>query len=116
MRTIILLIDYPDSTLWWREQENSGPVDEALLPISNDLKQQLNEYYKSYSELYLDDNKGAVADLEKRLLDDTGLELWRRLRTELAGKYHVLFHSEEFGCDFDNPDEFLAARKTADKR
>jgi hypothetical protein len=113
VRTIILLIDYPDSTLWWREPDSGSPVDEALLPISSDLKQQLKEYYRTYSELYLNDSKEAVADLEKRLLDGTGLELWRRLRTELAGKYHVLFHSEEFACDFDNPDEFLAARKSS---
>jgi len=112
VKTIILLIDW-DSTLFWREPAEGGPVDEGVLPVSSDLKQQLKEYQKNYLELYFQDKHGDIPALENRLLDDTGLELWQRLRAELAGKYRVLFHSDEFGCDFDSPEEFIATRKCA---
>ena len=49
--------------------------------------------------------------MEKRWLDDTGLEVWKQLRAELAGIYRVLFYSEELGDSFETPEEFGAARK-----
>jgi hypothetical protein len=110
MRTFILLLDW-DSTLFWRDAEGSGRIDEATLPISPELRRRLDHYYKHYSELYYRDGYGPVPDLEKHLLDDTGLEIWRQLRAELGGVYRVLFHSDEFACDFDSPDEFIARRK-----
>jgi hypothetical protein len=110
MRTIILMLDW-DSTLFWRDAAGGGRIDEATLPISTGLKRRLDDYYRHYSDLFFRDGYGPVPDLEKRLLDDTGLEIWRQLRAELAGIYEVLFDSEEFGCSFDSPEEFLAARK-----
>jgi hypothetical protein len=113
MRTIILLLDW-DSTLFWRDVEGGDRIDEATFPISDALKRRLKDYYKHYSQLYYLDYRGqTVPDLEKRLLDDTGLEIWRLLRAELSGKYQVLFLSNEFICDFDDPEEFVARRKEA---
>jgi hypothetical protein len=110
MRSIILLLDW-DATLFWRDTEGGGRIDETTLPISHDLKRQLADYYKYYSELYYQEGNGPVPDLEKRLLDDRGLVIWRQLRAELDGVYGVLFYSEEFGDSFESPEEFLASRK-----
>jgi len=110
MRTIILLLDW-DSTLFWRDTEGGGRIDEGTLPISSELRRRLDDYYKHYSELFYRDGYGPVPDLEKRLLDDTGLEIWRQLRAELAGIHRVLFYSEELGDSFETPEEFVAARK-----
>jgi hypothetical protein len=111
MRTIILLLDW-DATLFWRDAEGGGRIDEATLPISADLKRRLSDYYKHYSELHCQDGtREPIPDLENRLLDDTGLEIWQQLLGELDGLYRVLFQSEEFGCSFESPQEFIAKRK-----
>jgi hypothetical protein len=110
MRTIILLLDW-DSTLFWRDAEGGGRIDEATFPISDALKRRLSDYYKHYSELYFQNTGRPVPDLEKRLLDDNGLDLWQQLRAELAGVYRVLFYSDEFACEFNSPDEFITKRK-----
>jgi hypothetical protein len=83
------------------------------LPISPSLKLKLADYYRHYSELYLLDTKGPVPELEKRLLDDTGLEIWRQLRAELEGIYRVLFYSAELGDTFETPENFLTVREEA---
>lgn len=112
MRTIILFLDW-DSTLFWRDAEGGDRINEATLPISDDLKRRLSDYYKHYSELYYLDTSRPIPGLEKRLLDDTGLEIWQQLRRELNGVYQVLFHSEELEDSFESPDVFLARRKEA---
>src|SRR5687768_12428910 len=102
MRTVILLLDW-DSILFWRDAEGSGRIDEATLPISPELKRRLHDYYMHYSELYNQDRHPLpdVPILEKRWLDDTGLEIWKQLRAELAGVHRVLFFSEEIGDSFE---------------
>ena len=113
MRTIILLCDW-DSTLFWRDSEGQGRIDETTLPISDELKRRLLYYYKHFSDLYYEDNSPPVPDLEKRILDDVGLDIWRQLRVELDGVYRVLFHSDELSHPFESPEEFLAIRNEVD--
>src|SRR5690348_9278818 len=113
MRTIILLLDW-DATLFWRDADGGSKIDESALPISDELKRQLNDYYLHYSELHFQNGHPfPVPKIEKRWLDDEGLEIWRRLRAELAGAYRVLFYSEEFSDSFEDPDEFIAARENS---
>lgn len=109
MRTIVLLVDW-DSVLFWRDAEGQGHIDDATFSISDELKRELNAYYGHFSELYLQGN-GPIDKIEKRLLDDAGLRVWHRLRTELAGAYKVLFHSKEFACDFETPGQLIALRE-----
>jgi hypothetical protein len=114
MRTIILMPDW-NSTLFWRDTEGHGHIDEEALPISDSLKHRLECYYKHFSELYFEaSDQPIIPDVEKRLLDDTGLEIWQMLRKELTGFYRVLFYSAEFGDSFENPEEFVAVRKQTD--
>jgi hypothetical protein len=115
MTGAIILIGGWDSTLFWWDPNcgSRGRIDEATLPISADLKRQLDDWYRTYSELYHGDGEGPVPVLEERLLDDKGLEIWKRLREELDGVYEVLFFSHQFSCPFASPEHFdLERRKT----
>jgi hypothetical protein len=109
MRTIVLSVDW-DSVLFWRDAEGQGRIDDTTFPISDESKRELNAYYGHFSELYLQGNE-PISDLEKRLLDDTGVRAWHRLRAELAGAYEVLFHSSEFACDVETPEHLIAYRE-----
>ena len=100
-----------NSTLFFFDAEGQERIDEATLPISRNLQKQLELYYKQYSDLYLLDESAQKVDrLDKRLLDDTGLQVWQQLRAEHSDSYRIIFFSEEFGEKFDNPNEFIAAR------
>ena len=111
MRTIILLLDW-DSTLFWRDDEGCGRIDESTLPISDGLRRMLGDYYKKYSEIYLGGHDHSlIPELDKRLLDDAGLVIWRELLRELADIYRVLFYSEQFEHSFEDPEEFVTRRK-----
>lgn len=117
MRTIILLLDW-DSTLFWRDAEGGGPIDESALPVSDDVRRRLRDYQKYYSKLYGLGASRPIRDreipaMEKKFLDDTGFEIWQQLRSELNGVYRVLFYSQEFGDSFESPEELLAAREEA---
>jgi hypothetical protein len=109
----IILIGGWDSTLFWWDWHcgAKGRIDEATLPISADLKRQLDDWYRTYSELYHEGDEKPVPVLEERLLDDKGLEIWKRLREELDGVYEVLFFSHQFSYPFSSPEEFDSERR-----
>lgn len=109
MRTIILMPGW-DAILFWRDADGAACIDEDTLPISIELKGRLDVYYKHFSELYHQDDWQPIPHLEKALLDDTGLEIWRQLRVELASVYRVLFWSDEFSEPFETPEDFVALR------
>jgi hypothetical protein len=111
MRTIILMLDL-DSTLFWQDGEG-GRVDESALPISEALKKRMHDYYAHFAELYYRDHHPRISDMDRRLLDGAGLEIWQQLRQELDGLYRVLFFSEEFSDAFDSPAQFIVQRKNA---
>ena len=110
MRTIIVFADW-NSVLFWRDADGQDRIDDTTFPISDESKRELNAYYGHFSELYLQDHEHEPISDEKRLLDDTGIRAWHRLRAELAGAYKVLFHSKEFACDFESPEQLVAHRE-----
>ena len=70
-----------------RRDGEGGRVDESALPISEALKKRLGDYYAYFAELYCQEDHPPVSDMDRRLLDSTGLEIWQQLRRELAGQY-----------------------------
>ena len=108
MRTMILGPDW-DFVLWWCEADCQDAIDEKTLPISDDLKRDLDRFYGWFSELYFGDGDSKSV-LELRLLDARGFELWLRLREELKGVHRVLFYSQEFYEAFENPEDYKAAK------
>ena len=112
MRTIILMGGWDSTLFWWDWNRGSQDrIDEATLPITPRLRHQLDQWYAVYSELYHQDNKGPPAEMEKRLLDDKGIEIWNQLQMELAGTYEVLLFSQQFSRPFKNPEELDLERK-----
>ena len=107
MRTIVLSPDW-NSSLWWHDAEGCGLADASTLPLSDELRRNLDDYYEWWSELYLPKEQDyiPVSSLDWHLLDERGFELWQRLRVELGGKYHVHFRSHEFKETFENPEQF----------
>src|SRR3954464_5012989 len=110
MRTISLFPDW-DALLFWRDEQSQEKIDDTLLPFSPGLRQRLDDFYRWFSELYLDaDDRPSKSD--NRLFDDRGIELWEQLRSELP-HFHVIYYSQEFAEYFDSAEQFKAARKDA---
>jgi hypothetical protein len=101
--------------LEWADGTHCGAIDPATLPISGDLRQELDNWYRYFSELYL--RSGSPVEMRKsewRLFDDTGYRIWLRLRDELNGSYDVCFASHRFSCLVENPKEWDALVKAED--
>jgi hypothetical protein len=110
MRTLILMPDW-NAVLFYRDAKGSEAVDEDSLPISTALKRELRDFYAWFSEMFLhDDPREPISDMDRRLMDNRGVELWECLSRELSGAYRVIFHSHELHRDFDRPEEFKAMR------
>ena len=109
MRTLCLSPDF-DAILFWRDEQSQAKADERALPLSDGLRQRLDEFYRWFSELYLSADEPR-SRLDNRLFDDTGMELWEQLRSELQGQYQVTYYSQEFAEYFETPELFRATRK-----
>jgi len=109
MRTLCLSLDF-DAILFWRDGQSQDKADERALPLSDGLKQRLDEFYKWCSELYLLADEPR-SQLDNRLFDDRGIELWEELRSELQGQYRVTYYSQELAEYFETPELFRVARK-----
>src|SRR5687768_7002750 len=109
MRTLCLNLDF-DAILFWRDEQSRGKVDERELPLSDALRQRLDEFYRWFSELYLLADERS-SQLDNRLFDDTGVVLWEQLRLELQGQYRVIYYSQELAEYFETPRAFKVARK-----
>jgi hypothetical protein len=109
MRTLCLSMDF-DAILFWRDDQSQDKADQHALPLSDGLRQRLDEFYRWFSELHLLAD-GPRSQLDNRLFDDRGIELWEQLRSELQGQYRVIYYSQELAEYFDTPELFRAARK-----
>jgi len=111
MRTVALSLDF-DAILFWYDEQGQEEIDEKTLGISEGLRQELDRFYFWFSELYLAADELA-SPLDNRLFDDRGFELWELLRAELAGRYRVIYWSQEFGEYAETPEEFRRMRADA---
>jgi len=109
MRTLCLNPDF-DAILFWRDEQSRDKVDERTLPLTGALRERLEEFYRWFSELYLQAD-GPRSRLDNRLFDDSGIELWEQLRSELQGQYRVIYYSQELAEYFDTPELFRVTRK-----
>src|SRR6266567_561701 len=93
-----------DGPLFWLNDQmvNTGPVNEADLPISSSLRDQLRDFNCWHEELC---GEGSPSPLDERLYDERGAALWEQLSKELGGVYEVVYPSHEFDCEFGSPEE-----------
>ena len=104
-RTLILRPDW-NTSLCWHDSEGCGLADERTLPLSDELRKQLDDYYAWWSEAFLSDDPSPVSVTDWRMLDKRGFQLWQRLRAELGSTFHVHFYSHEFKETFEDLEEF----------
>jgi hypothetical protein len=109
MRTICLSPDW-DAIIFWRDEQGQDKADDRAFPLSDALRQRLDEFYKWFDELYLSAD-GPRSQLDNRLFDDKGIELWEQLRSELQGQFEVIYYSQELAEYFATPELFKATRK-----
>lgn len=104
MRKIRLVPDFPDHVLWFA---GGGPVPPEDLGISSGLCQKLRDWYIWWSRAANDAEyrKDETAKIDWGLFDIEGLELWKQLQAELAGRYEVVFYSHRFNDNFETPSE-----------
>jgi hypothetical protein len=109
MRTLCLNPDF-DAIVFWRDEQSQDKVDARALPLTDAFRERLDEFYRWFSELYLEAD-GLRSRLNNRLFDDRGIELWDPLRSEVQGQYRVIYYSQELAEYFDTPEFFRVTRK-----
>jgi len=97
------------AVLFWRDEDSQGAADESALPLTDGLKSRLHEFYRWFNELYLSADEPA-SQLDNRLFDDHGIELWEQLLSELQAHCRVIYYSQELAAYFESPEKFKAAR------
>jgi hypothetical protein len=112
MRTIALHPDF-DAILFWRDEQGQGVADECSLPLTDGCRAQLSEFYRWFTELHLTSDEKR-SPLDARLFDERGIDLWKRVRAELEGRYGVVYYSQELAEYFETPELLSKAREAAD--
>jgi len=107
MLRLRLAADFPDHVLWYEE---GGPVSPEELGVSTELCLALHEWYGLWSSIENDEayKRDETARIDWGHFDVKGLALWNRLRTELSGQFDVVYYSERFNDNFEEPSEFEA--------
>ena len=107
MRRLRLAADFPDHMLW---HEGGGAVSPEDLGVSAELCRALHEWYGLWSTIENDEayKRDENATIDWSLFDVKGIELWRRLRIELSGQYEIVYYSERFNDNFEQPLELEA--------
>jgi len=107
MRKLRLAADFPDHVLW---PEEGGPVPPEDLGVSADLCRALHEWYRLWSTIENDNahKRDETARIDWGLFDTKGIELWKRLRIELSGRYEIVYYSERLNDNFGEPSELEA--------
>jgi hypothetical protein len=101
-----LFADYPDTVLveWW---EGGQSVQPDSLGLSPETRAMLLQWYKTWSRIWiLDKGDKPTEQLDWKLYDEQGLQIWKRLCHELVGRFQVLFYSHTLEEDFDDPVRF----------
>ncbi len=110
---IKLMADYSQFPLWRSggSFDNVGEINPASLPLTPELQAQLLRWHdRYYSQLNIQDFDQSVffTDEERDEFDQEGIDLWQRLRSELAPTYEVWYFSERLQQVLMNPHELLS--------
>ncbi|WP_118988300.1 hypothetical protein [Photorhabdus sp. CRCIA-P01] len=94
MKRIKLMVDYDCYPLWIDSDGEVGNIDPDVLPISDFLKEELNNWSKQYDEtLNLDDPLSSRFSTpeEEIVFKEKGQYLREKLQTELGNNYEVVY-------------------------
>lgn len=104
-RRVVLFADAQGEVRWWDAAASSGPADVADLPVSQELRRDLKRLRKSYAKLakHAEHAVGGYeiteADWHREALEEQGVRLWRRARSELGREYAIGY----LGPGMDSP-------------
>lgn len=101
---IKLMADYQCWPIWHYDNERVGNINPQDLPISQELKSELNTWQREYDEtLNQEDpvNSGFKSKIDEENWGKQRFEIWQKLKKELRFKYEVFYFSEGkiFGDD-----------------
>ena len=95
-KVLRLMADYRAFPIWNSGGE-AGNVDPAGLPITEQLKADLNSWAAAYDATlnleYPPDSQFSDADAE-RAFETEGRRLWSELRAQLGPEYEISYYSE----------------------
>lgn len=94
MRNLKLMTDYHCFPLW--DMDEPTNVDPAALPLSEELRTELDRWAEAYDALLNDDDpasSGFASDDARLAFDQVGLGLWVKLSSELGPAYRVWYRS-----------------------
>lgn len=94
MKKIKLMADYQCYPLWLNSNDAVGNINPNTLPISNVLKNELNNWSDKYDEtLNLDDplTSGFATPEEEMVFNEMGQSLKEKLQAELGDDYEVTY-------------------------
>ncbi|MGK7929101.1 MAG: hypothetical protein AB4290_28340 [Spirulina sp.] len=95
-RSLKLMPDYFSHPLWGLDRDNIGDIDPKTLPLSPETIQQLQNWQDCYDAiLNWDDpaSSGFASEKDKIDFERQGIELWQKLRQELAPNYEIQYFS-----------------------
>ncbi len=88
--------DYFCYPLWGMDEDNLGDIDPKMLPLSQNMIEQLETWAKMYDmTLNQEDpnSSGFSSQAQKQAFEEKGIQLWYQLRQELADDYEVYYFS-----------------------
>jgi hypothetical protein len=95
-----LMAEYGGTVLWHFDSSAVGPVDPDELPLSDDLKKQLDDWAKTYDRTLnasSPSDSGFESSEEENAFEAEGLRLFHALKTELPETTRVVYFSEKRG-------------------
>lgn len=108
--------DYFSHPLWGLDLDNIGDIDPQTLPLSPETIQQLKSWRETYDTiLNWDDpaSSGFASEQDKINFERQGIELWYKLRQELAPNYEIQYFSTCLQQVLLHPDELQNSELTA---
>jgi hypothetical protein len=109
---IKLMADYGCDPLWWADADKVGNIDPARLPLSQETINHLRKWATAYNATLNWQDPANSPDLspeEEAAFEEEGINLWKRLQTELAPNYRVVYFSELLGKVVNYPGELEAS-------
>lgn len=91
---LVLVADTCGDVRWWDPSATSGPLEAGDLPLSEELRHELERLRDAFAVLAADGDEArgverVEADWERDALQSKAETLWRRARAELGRRYAV---------------------------
>lgn len=101
---LVLVADGKGDVRWWDPSASTGPIAADALPMSSELRRELQRLRAGYEELADGASEARGFDridvsIERSVLNDRAQAIWKRARTELGRRFSVGF----LGAGMDRP-------------